>query len=82
LRWLTLGLPGDQAPLYSAGYWLQSKERVTEDYSVRIWDDLAPQPEPWVLVTVLFDKPVDPQTAQAQAIFGALHAVVQESFGS
>ena len=82
LLWLTLGLPGDQAPLYSAGYWLQSKERVTEDYSVRIWDDLAPQPEPWVLVTVLFDKPVDPQTAQAQAIFGALHAVVQESFGS
>jgi hypothetical protein len=32
------------------------------DYAARIWDDLAPQPETWVLVTVLFDTLVDLQS--------------------
>lgn len=79
LRWLTLGKANDSRPLYSAGYWLQSSQRVTEDYSVRIWDDMAPQPQPWVLVTVLFDEPTDPAEAHAQALFTALRQAVQRS---
>jgi exosortase O len=63
LRQLSLGSPGDPRPIYSAAYWLQSADKVTEDYAVRIWDDLAPQPQPWVLVTVLFDQPVDFETS-------------------
>jgi exosortase O len=78
LRWLTLGFGKDPA-LYSAAYWLQSPDRITEDYAARIWDDLAPQPEPWVLVTVLFDHPVDLKSDSTRELFAALRTTVQES---
>jgi exosortase O len=78
LRWLTLGRRNDPA-IYSAAYWLQSADRITEDYAARIWDDLAPQPQPWVLVTVLFDRPVDLHGETAQELFTQLRRVVQAS---
>ena len=76
LRWLTLGPPND-TPLYSAAYWLQSADRLTEDYAARIWDDLAPQPQPWVLATVLFDAPLDPQHPALPNLFNLLRTSVQ-----
>lgn len=79
LRWVSLQQPGSKNTLYSAAYWLQSKDRVTDDYSVRIWDDLTPKAEPWVLVTVLFDEPVAPDGEQAQALFLALRQAVSSS---
>jgi exosortase O len=78
LRWLTLGY-GKEPALYSAAYWLQSSDRITEDYAARIWDDLAPQPEPWVLVTVLFDTPVDLDSDTTRELFAVLRASVQET---
>jgi exosortase O len=59
-----------------------SPASVTEDYSVRIWDDMAPQPQPWVLVTVLFDEPTDLAEADAQALFSTLRQAVQHSLGA
>jgi exosortase O len=86
LRWLTLGKAGAPDPLYSAGYWLQSRERVTDDYAVRIWDDALQisgdqpsQGESWVLVTILFDRPVDPASAEAQALFASIRQTVQKT---
>jgi exosortase O len=81
LRWLTLGQGDDQA-LYSAAYWLQSSNRITEDYAARIWDDLTPQTQPWVLVTVLFDSPVDLQGEAPRNLFTVLRSIVQESLQS
>jgi exosortase O len=77
LRWLTLGSPQTSQTLYTAGYWLQSSDQVTDDYAVRIWDDLSPQPKIWVLVTILFDKPADPAGAEIEALFSVLHRTVQ-----
>jgi hypothetical protein len=68
--------------VYSAAYWLQSADKVTEDYAVRIWDDLAPQPQPWVLVTVLFDQPVDFDTSDTRELFNTLRETVQGSLKS
>ncbi len=82
LRQLTLGSPGNPRPVYSAAYWLQSADKVTEDYAVRIWDDLAPQPQPWVLVTVLFDQPLDFDTSDTRALFNTLRETVQGSLKS
>ena len=79
LRWLTLNKARDPRPLYSAGYWLQSAQRVTDDYSVRIWDDMAPQPQPWVLVTVLFDNVKDPAETDSSELFVVLRQAVQLS---
>ena len=81
LRWLTLGQGDDQA-IYSAAYWLQSSDRITEDYAARIWDDLTPQNQPWVLVTVLFDSPVDLQEEAPRNLFNVLRSVVQDSLES
>ncbi len=77
LRQLTLGLAGDEKPRYTAAYWLQSAGVVTEDYAVRIWDDLAPQPQPWVLVTVLFDQPLDLDQPDLTEFFSVLRSSVQ-----
>jgi exosortase O len=78
LRWLTLGKSNDTT-LYSAAYWLQSANRITEDFAARIWDDFAPRPQPWVMVTVLFDTPIDLQDAAAQDLFFALRGTVQDN---
>lgn len=81
LRWLTLSQGDDQAT-HSAAYWLQSSDRITEDYAARIWDDLTPQTQPWVLVTVLFDSPVDLQGEAPRILFTVLRSIVQESLQS
>jgi hypothetical protein len=59
LRFLTLS--GTSAPGgVSAAYWLQSNSQSTADFGERIWADLGPRRERWVLVTILFDRQVDP----------------------
>lgn len=62
--------------LASAAYWLQSGRRVTEDYATRMWADLAPQRQPWVLVTVLFEGTPPPDAADVHALFEALRETV------
>jgi exosortase O len=75
VRYLTL----KNGPLrFSAAYWLQTTGRVTEDYATRIWADLAPQRQPWVLVTVLFDDQPPPEFPAVQALFQALRGVVAQ----
>jgi hypothetical protein len=74
-----LGHPHAEHPLYSAAYWLQSKDRITDDYSVRIWDDLTPNAEPWVMVTVLFDQAVDAGDSDLQDLFLELRYFVQQN---
>ncbi len=63
--------------LLSATYWFQSAHRTTDDYGTRIWADLAPRRERWVLVTILFDRVRDPHEADVQAFYLALHQAVQ-----
>jgi exosortase O len=74
---LALEMAGTQER-YSAAYWLQSTNQTTDDYATRIWADLTPDKQPWVLVTILFDRGKDPQTNEAQALYLALRDVVQE----
>jgi exosortase O len=65
----------------SAAYWFQSAGRTTDDYATRIWADLAPQRERWVLVSILFDNVRDPRAPDIQALYAALHAAVARSLG-
>jgi exosortase O len=79
LRYLTLSGSGGPGPI-SAVYWLQSASQTTEDFGQRIWADLGPKREPWVLVTILFDQEYDPQLPELVHLFAALHASVGRSF--
>ena len=78
IRVVSLG-NGKSHNLFSAAYWFQSVDRTTDDYGTRIWADLAPQRERWVLVTILFDRARDPYAADVQALYAAVHAAVASS---
>lgn len=43
----------------SAAYWFQSADKSTDDYGTRLWAAFSLQKQPWVLVTILFDQPLD-----------------------
>jgi exosortase O len=75
IRTLSLGNSQLSTSL-SAVYWLQSAQQTTDDYATRIWADLAPQKQRWVLITILFDQAIDPQADEAQALFTALRSTV------
>jgi exosortase O len=77
LRVLALSAAEDRLH-YSAVYWLQAPGRVTDDYATRIWADLAPQRQTWVLVTILFDTAVDPTHADLQALYDGLRQSVAQ----
>lgn len=78
IRVLTLRRGKDQPP-YSAVYWFQSQNRVTDDHGSRMWADFAPERQPWVLITVLFDGPYDPNDANLLAFYPALRQAVARS---
>jgi exosortase O len=75
IRYLSLGNEQLSNSL-SAVYWLQSEQQTTDDYATRIWADLAPQKQRWVLVTILFDQAIDPQADEEQMLFTALRSTV------
>jgi exosortase O len=78
MRYLSLSAPGVIGQV-SAVYWLQSASQTTEDYGQRIWADLAPQRERWVLVTVLFDNDYVSQLPELNLFLEALHGSVRSS---
>jgi exosortase O len=78
VRFVSLG-DGDGHVLSSATYWFQSAGHTTDDYGTRIWADLAPERERWVLVTILFDGVYDPNATDIQAFYIALHDAVAHS---
>ncbi len=75
VRFVSLG-HDDDISLWSATYWFQSADHITDDYATRMWADLTPQRERWVLVTVLFDGARDPHAPDVQAFYVALRDAV------
>ena len=76
VRFVSLSDHG-QAQL-SATYWFQARGRTTDDYATRIWADLSPQPEQWVLVTILFDSPHNPDAVDVQTLYLVLRKAVAD----
>ncbi len=75
LRFVSLG-DGKDGSVLNASYWFQSAERTTDDYGTRIWSDLSPQRERWVLMSILFDGVVDPNSEDVASLYAALHGSV------
>jgi len=80
IRRVALG-QGIHHNLYSAVYWFQSPDQVTEDYGTRMWADLPGERQTWVLVTVLFDQAYNPQDGDLLDLYAVLRQSVQLSFG-
>jgi exosortase O len=82
VRTISLGANlGSGHSLQAGTYWFQSAERTTDDYASRIWADVAPQRDRWVLVSILFDDVYDPHDADVEAFYIALHDVVARHLG-
>jgi len=79
VRFLSLS-DGEGHSLASAAYWFQSANCTTDDYGSRMWADLSPERERWVLVTILFDGARDPRDPDIQSFYVALHDAVGRSF--
>lgn len=60
----------------NAAYWFQSAARTTDDYGTRVWADTAGAAERWVLVSILFDAPLQENDARALALYQELHRAV------
>ncbi|MGQ0604276.1 MAG: hypothetical protein ACT4QE_21545, partial [Anaerolineales bacterium] len=65
---------------HSAVHWFQSASRTTDDYATRIWADVTPAPERWVLVSILFDEVVEPDDPAVQSLTLALHDTMSRRF--
>jgi exosortase O len=64
---------------WSAAYWFQSAGRTTDDYGTRIWDDVTLHPQRWVLVSIVFNRALEPNDADAQAFYLALRASIAQN---
>ncbi len=65
---------GDQQ--WTASYWFQAGDRLTDDYTTRIWADLSLRPQRWVLVTMVFEDAPNVGSAAMQSFYTELREVV------
>lgn len=70
-RWLSL-----KDNTLSATYWLQSPQGTTDNFLSRITSDIRHKNQTWVLVSILFDNLVNPETSEIQDFVTAIHDAV------
>ncbi|PSB27394.1 exosortase O [filamentous cyanobacterium Phorm 46] len=63
----------------SATYWLQSSEQTTDNFLERIRRDINHKNHTWVLVSILFDNSVNPDSSEVQSFAKNVHNTVDYS---
>jgi exosortase O len=74
-RWLSLN--NNQL---SATYWLQSPQLTTDNFISRIVSDITQKNHSWVLVSILFDSNVKPDSHELKDFASNVHNAIQQSF--
>lgn len=75
IRVVSLG-NGIEQNTHNAVYWFQSADQITEDYGTRMWSDVTFQRQRWVLVSLLFDDIVAPDSPELTPFYAAMAAAV------
>ena len=73
-RWLSL-----KDNQLSATYWLQSSQQTTDNFLSRIRSDITHKNHTWVLVSILFDSSVNPESPEIQDFATTVHNAVNNS---
>lgn len=73
-RWLSIN-NGTMA----ATYWFQSPQRTTDDFLTRLWGGMTRKDRLWVMVSVLFDRPQQPDTPEIEAFTTNIHDAIASS---
>ena len=63
----------------TALYWLQTGDQATDDFATRIWSDLVPERQPWVLVTLLLDDVYPTNSKAVQTLAELVRTAVAHS---
>lgn len=64
---------------YSATYWFQSPKQTTDDFLSRLWSDVTRRQKNWVLISVLFDSSLSPDSAEIRDFTTTIHNAIDES---
>lgn len=76
-RWLSL-----KDGQLSATYWLQSPQQTTDDFFASLGRNIFARQQPWVLVSILFDRAWVPDDPQLQDFTRDLHGAIAQSFST
>ena len=63
----------------SAAYWFQSPKQTTDDFLSRLWSDVTRHQKNWVLVSVLFDGFLSPDSSEIREITTNIHNAIDHS---
>ena len=74
-RWLSVN-NGSLAAIY----WFQTPQQTTDEILVRFWKEITRQDPSWVLVSVLFDQYLSPDSPEVSAFADAVGAAIAQSF--
>ena len=74
-RWLSVN-NGSRAAIY----WFQTPQQTTDEILVRFWKEITRQDPSWVLVSVLFDQYLSPDSPEVSAFTDAVGAAITQSF--
>jgi exosortase O len=73
-RWLSLA-----DGKYSAAYWFQSPKQTTDDFLSRLWSDVTRRQKNWVLISVLFDRSLSPDSTEIRNFTTTIHDAIDQS---
>jgi len=73
-RWLSLA-----DGKYSATYWFQSPKQTTDDFLSRLWSDVTRRQKNWVLISVLFDNSLSPDSSEIRDFTTTIHDAIAQS---
>ena len=74
-RWLSL-----ERGQLSATYWFQSPQGTTDEYMTRFWESITHRETPWMMVSILFDRSLEPDSEGVRSMTTAIRAAIEESF--
>lgn len=63
----------------SAAYWFQSPKQTTDDFLSRLWSDVTRRQKNWVLVSVLFDSFLSPDSSEIRDFATTIHDAIDHS---
>lgn len=73
-RWLSL-----KNHQLSAAYWLQSPQLTTDNFMARIGSDITHKTHIWVLVSILFDSYLNPESYEVKNFASNVHDAIKQS---
>jgi exosortase O len=64
---------------YSATYWFQSPKQTTDDFLSRLWSEVTRRQKNWLLVSVLFDRPLSPDSSEIRNFTTTIHEAIDHT---